>query len=96
MEIINVINQMNTSLQNSLSTGFDTITAQISESQNTLSSKLDNLQNTLTGQIQNLDQNLTQANQEVKSRVTTISSLSTVVLLAAVVAVGWIFGRART
>ena len=96
VEVMNLINQVNTSLQTSISNGFNDLSSQVSQVGDTLSTKLDNLQNTLTGQIQNLDQNLTTANQELKSRVTTISSLSTVVLLAAVIAVGWIFGRART
>ncbi len=96
VEVMNLINQVNTSLQTSINNGFNDLSSQVSQLGDTLGTKLDNLQNTLTGQIQNLDQNLTTANQELKSRVTTISSLSTVVLLAAVIAVGWIFGRART
>ena len=86
--IINAISSANTSITNIVKDSTSKITKSIDDAAKSLGQKLDSTSSTLGKKID-------ESNSSVKGRVTTMTSLSTVVLLAAIVGMGFIFRGSR-
>ncbi len=64
--------------------------AQVSKKVDDINTKLSDLQNTITTQLNNLQKTVQENNNTVKSRVTTMTGISTIILLAAILGVGFL------
>ncbi|MCE4625551.1 MAG: hypothetical protein F7C35_06785 [Desulfurococcales archaeon] len=95
-KVIGEINKLNSTLTNATSSITDLINGKANE----ISGKISDLQTALSqkidSSISSLNQTLSESNNAVKSRVTTMTSLSTVVLLAAIIGIGFALTRRPT